>query len=124
MGCAPALNKTEKERILKYDRLLEFRWNSQLDRWELWRKGTTTQKSSILLRLQNQDGSFRTLDGRLLGYLVNRDFWKMGKSTKQIAQEMQDYDDLQEKKKVDAIVYETGQKARYYRKFFARNPIG
>lgn len=120
---APALNKIEEARILKYDSALQIRWNGQTNRWELWRRGMETGKPVLLVILENADGSYRPVDSRLFEYLVNHDFWRMGKSTKDIAREMQEYEDLKAKKKRDAIVDETGQKASYYRKFFARTQL-
>lgn len=70
---APSYNKEEWARIKRYDPALELRWNAELNRWELWRRGKN--RMVFIVRLENSDGTFRTLDKRLLNYLVNCDSW-------------------------------------------------
>ena len=127
MSLAPALNKTEWERIKQFDPALDIEWDNKIDRWKLYRfskKGKTFEKRDkkgrvYILTLQNKDGSYRPLDGRLYHYLRKIDTWQY-KNADAMEREWRQWEEEQERKEDERLTDDLIERGKYMRKATAR----
>lgn len=96
MGCAYNFgSKSIWDSIKRADSSLELKWNSQIDRWELYRK--SGGKLHYLLKLETPDGKSCGVDIRLKQILSDCDNWKY-KNVVQWARELNERDRKQKEK--------------------------
>lgn len=101
---APSYNDTVWHNIERYDPALRLKWNGDVGRWELWRQGR--ERLWLIVRIENQDGSFRRIDRRLLDYLVSCDMRNMHDADPvKIHKDMVEYE-RKEKAKRDKVLYD------------------
>ncbi len=71
----PALDKAVLKRIKNYDDRLFVEWDVNLERWALKRRAEDGQVFHIFY-VQNEDGSFRQLDDRVIKEIYECDIWR------------------------------------------------
>lgn len=70
----PSINKEIEKKVKDYDRDLFIEWDYDLERWALKRKAEGTTHHVFFI--QNEDGSFRPLDDRLIKEIYECDIWR------------------------------------------------
>lgn len=68
MGCRPHLDPMIEAKLKQIRREYFVKWNSNLDNWEIWGR-TPMGKYYQIMRVKNNDGSYRPLDARTMNHM-------------------------------------------------------
>lgn len=68
MGCRPYIDPVVVAQLKQIRREYFVEWNRLLNNWEVWGR-THLGKKYMILRVRNNDGSYRPVDSRTISYI-------------------------------------------------------